>query len=323
VTSDLPVGVGVIGARSVVATRAVMPAVERSPRARLVAVAAAGGAVPAHWHELAVATYDDVVAHPEVEAVYVPLHNDAHLPWVERIAAAGKHVLCEKPLASTAAEAEAMAAAARRAGVLLAEAWMTPFDPRWARALELARGGRVGDVREVVGTFTFTMPASAAGNYRWSPTHGGGALLDVGIYCLGPALELWGDDVESLSADAEWSPSGVDATLAASVWWAGDRRATARCSFVEAEVQRLEYRGERGTIVLATDAHTGGAAAEVIEVVASDGAVSHVRVGAADPYQRMVEAFADAVRGRAEWPRPVERSVRMMRLLDSLLEAAR
>jgi D-xylose 1-dehydrogenase (NADP+, D-xylono-1,5-lactone-forming) len=323
VTSDRPVGIGVIGGRSFVATRAVMPAIDRSPRTRLVAVAAAGGAVPAPWDGQAVADYDDVVTHPDVEAVYVPLHNDAHLPWVERIAAAGKHVLCEKPLASTAVEAAAMATAARRAGVLLAEAWMTPFDPRWAQALELARSGRVGRVREVAGTFTFTMPSSAAGNYRWSPAHGGGALLDVGIYCLGPALELWGDDVESISARAQWSPSGVDATLVAEVRWTGDRRAIARCSFVEPEVQRLEYRGVLGAVVLDADAHTGGLQAEVVDVVASDGTLAHVRVDAADPYQRMIEAFADAVRGRSEWPRPVERSVRMMNLLDALLDAAR
>ncbi|MCU0260271.1 MAG: Gfo/Idh/MocA family oxidoreductase [Ilumatobacteraceae bacterium] len=322
-TAGRPVGIGVIGARSVVATRAVLPAIARSPSTRLVAVASAGGPVPDPWRHLAVDGYDAVIEHPDVEAVYVPLHNDAHRPWVERIAAAGRHVLCEKPIAPSAADAEAMVAAARRSGVVLAEAWMTPFDPRWSRALELARTGRIGEVTEVVGTFTFTLPPSAGANYRWSPVHGGGALLDVGIYCLGPALELWGDEVESVSTDATWSASGVDATFAAEVRWLGGRVAHARCSFVEPEVQRLEYRGDQGTIVLASEAHTGGATAEAIEIVTPDGGSTEVRVDPGDPYERMIGAFAAAVRGRSEWPRPVERSVRMMRLLDSLLEAAR
>jgi D-xylose 1-dehydrogenase (NADP+, D-xylono-1,5-lactone-forming) len=323
VTASDAVGIGVIGARSVVATRAVMPAIERSSNARLVAVAAAGGPVPAAWSDVAVATYDDVIEHPGVEAVYVPLHNDAHRSWVERIAAAGKHVLCEKPLASSASDAAAMVETAARAGVLLAEAWMTPFDPRWEHALEMARDGRIGPVCEVVGTFTFTMPASAATNYRWSAAHGGGALLDVGIYCLGPALELWGDDVESSTASALWASSGVDSTLAADVRWAGGQQARIRCSFVEAEVQRLEYLGDQGSIVLPSQAHTGGFGADLIEVRAPDGTTTRVRVAAADPYERMVDAFADAVRGRSEWPRRAERSVRLMHLLESLLEAAR
>ncbi|MFN2324216.1 MAG: Gfo/Idh/MocA family protein, partial [Trueperaceae bacterium] len=113
-----------------------MPAIATCELADLVAVSSLGGPVPEPWAHLAAGTYDDVLDHPDVEAVYIPLPNGMHREWVERAADAGKHVLCEKPLASNVADATAMAAACDAAGVMLVEAWMTPFDARWRAALD-------------------------------------------------------------------------------------------------------------------------------------------------------------------------------------------
>ena len=113
-------------------------AIDASVEADLVAVSSLGGPVPEPWTHLGAGTYDDVIDHPDVDVVYVPLPNGIHREWVERAAQAGKHVLCEKPLAPTAADARAMADACDEAGVLLAEAWMTPFDSRWRRAVDVA-----------------------------------------------------------------------------------------------------------------------------------------------------------------------------------------
>ena len=131
-------------------------------------------------------SYASLVEDPEVEAVYVPLPNSLHREWVERAAAAGKHVLCEKPLAPTAADARAMADACAAAGVALLEAYMTPFHPR-ARAVEaLVASGRLGALR--FGRAVFTGVLDRPDDHRWRPEMGGGALLDVGIYCVAPLL---------------------------------------------------------------------------------------------------------------------------------------
>ncbi|MFZ9016506.1 MAG: Gfo/Idh/MocA family protein [Ilumatobacteraceae bacterium] len=318
-----PLGFGVIGARSFVAARAVLPAIDEAPCARLVAAASLGGPVPDRWRSRAVSSYEDVLDHPEVDAVYIPLPNSMHHEWVLRAAAAGKHVLCEKPLATDPTTAAAMAHACRDAGVVLAEAWMTPFDPRWIAALDLAREGVVGDLVSVESTFTFTIPSSERTNYRWDPVLGGGALLDVGIYCLGAPTELWDAEPIVLTADRDTAPSGVDATTRFELAWPDGRRATGRCSFIESEAQELVLTGAGGAIVLDGDAFTGGTAARSITVEYANGRCDLVEVESDDPYRRMIEAFTATVTGRAPWPRPVERSIALLGLLDRIARWSR
>jgi len=315
------VGIGVIGARSMVATRAVMPAVELSEGAELVAVSALGGPVPEPWSHLGAGTYDDVLDHPDVDAVYVPLPNGMHRPWVEQAAHAGKHVLCEKPLGLDAADARAMATACDAAGVLLAEAWMTPFDPLWRAALDAVRSGAIGTVVDIDSSFTFTIDADAMHNYRWSPEHGGGALLDVGVYCLGPIVEVWGARPDTLDATALWDRGGVDARTEATLEWDDGRQARIRCSFVDPEEQRLEMVGDAGSLVIAADAHTGGGASFVI--ARPDGRIDDVDVAPGNPYLGMVDTFAAAVRGEQHWPRSMDDTIELMTLVDRIGAATR
>ncbi|HEX2851050.1 MAG TPA: Gfo/Idh/MocA family oxidoreductase, partial [Acidimicrobiales bacterium] len=127
-----PVRWGVLAATATIARHAVLPALAESPKCRLVAVASASqpaGGYEAFGAERVLASYDAVVEDPDVEAVYIPLPNSLHAEWAIRAARAGKHVLCEKPLATSAVEASAMAEACDEAGVLLMEAYMTPFHP--------------------------------------------------------------------------------------------------------------------------------------------------------------------------------------------------
>ncbi len=319
--ADARVGIGVIGARSMVATRAVMPAIGASDLARLVAVSSLGGPVPEPWDHLAAGTYDDVLDHPDVDAVYIALPNGMHREWTERAADAGKHVLCEKPIAPTVADAAAMATACDAAGVLLAEAWMTPFDARWRAALDAARSGHLGTVLDVDSSFTFTIGADAADNYRWSDEQGGGALLDVGIYCLGPIVELWGADPEAIDATALWHPTGVDARTEATLSWADGREARIRCSFVDPEEQRIEVVGDAASMIIDGDAHTGGERARDFLVAAADGSVSTTSVDASDPYLGMVDAFARAVRGDRPWPRPMTSTLELLTLIERIASA--
>ena len=323
VTDTSQVGFGVIGARSMVATKAVMPAIDASDRARLVATASLGGPVPEPWGHLGAGLYDDVIDHPDVDVVYIPLPNGMHVEWVERAIAAGKHVLCEKPITPTAGDARRLVDAADRAGVLLAEAWMTPFDARWRRVMSMAAGGDLGQIIDIDASFTFTIGPEADDNYRWSADQGGGALLDVGIYCLGPIVELWGSTPDLVEATALWHTSGVDARTEATLEWVDGRQARIRCSFVDSEEQRIEIIGSDASLVLATDAHTGGPRADTIVVARSDGRVRNVSVTPSDPYLGMVDAFANAVRGDVPWPRPMSAAVELVTLLERIEQASR
>lgn len=316
------VGIGVLGARSMVARLAVFPAIEQSTRAHLVAACSLGGPVPDPWSDRTVESYEAVIDHPEVDAVYIPLPNGLHEEWVERCVVAGKHVLCEKPLAGDAAAARRMEQTADAADILLAEAWMTPFDPRWAEALRLASAGRIGRPTEVRAAFTFTIGPDAVDNYRWDPEQGGGALLDVGIYCLGAAVQLWGAEPSTVRASRVPAPSGVDASTTATLTWPDGETAHITCSFVDEEQQRLDVIGTDGTLTLDGDAHTGGSRAGEIGLTTADGIDSTIQVPAGDPYLGMIDSFADAVSGRVAWERPVSDSVAMLRLVERIARAA-
>ncbi len=318
-----PVGIGILGARSWIANQAVIPAMVASTGCEVVAVAAAGGPVPAHLAGLDAGDYAGVLDRPEVEAVYVPLANGHHRRWVEAAADAGKHVLCEKPLGVDAADAEAMVAACDRAGVLLAEAWMSPFGARWAAVTARALAGDLGEVRHVRGQFTFALGPDQHANYRWDPALGGGALLDVGIYALGTAVALWGADPVTVAAASRPSPTGVDATT--SVWcdWGDGRTASALVSFELPECQRLELTGTAGSIDVTGPAFTGGAAATSFDRRGVDGTTETVATVGDDPYLGMVDAFARAVRGLEPWPRPISQAIALARLLDRIRTSGR
>lgn len=332
-----PVGFGVIGANSFVANAAVLPAIDAASNARLIATASRSSEVPELWNDTDVGSYEAVLEHPDVEAVYIPLPNGMHQEWTEHAAAAGKHVLVEKPLAPDAATARAMAGTCAGAGVLLAEAWMTPFNARYQEVVRRATTGDIGEILAIDGAFRFTIGPEAEDNYRWDPAQGGGALLDVGIYCLGAIVEIFGTDPDSIFAQQR-DRGGVDASTAAMLEWPGERRGFITCSFVDDEFQQLAISGTHGTLAIATEAFTGGPRdAEYVHstqppielpagapapVIAPD-AVRTVEVQANDSYQSMIETFADAVRGTAEWPRDIERSIEMLTLIEHIKEAAR
>lgn len=278
-----------------------LPAIEAAPNATLVATASRSSDVPQRWCSTDVGTYEAVLEHPNVEAVYIPLPNGMHREWTEKAAASGKHVLCEKPLASDVETARAMVEACSDAEVLLAEAWMTPFSDRYQHVIDEA--GFLDELHRVETAFTFTIGPEAADNYRWDPEQGGGALLDVGIYCLGPIIELFDATPSRISASQQLSDRGVDASTTAELRWTDGRSASIRCSFIDDEAQTLRITGKGEALSITSEAFTGG-------------------VGD-DSYTGMVNGFAQAVRGEWEWPRPVERSIEMLALIERIKEAAR
>jgi len=317
-----PLGWGVLGATSQVAQKAVLPAIVASPGARLVAVAsarAADGVGERFGAERAYQAYAALLDDPDVEAVYIPLPNSLHREWVERAAAAGKHVLCEKPLAPSAAEANAMATACARVGVRLMEAYMTPFHPR-ARAIDaLVSSGRLGALR--FARVAFTGVLDRPDDHRWRPEMGGGCLLDVGIYCVAPLLAATGRPPARVEAAASRATSGVDTSFSGWLEWDGGFTAAIECSFDAPERQSLEIVGTEAAVSV-DRAHTPGTADVAITLRTRDGRTDQMVVGGADPYLAMLEHFAAVVRGAVEPIRSCADSVAVLTVLDRLREAA-
>ena len=313
-----PVRWGVLGSSSTVARLAVIPAILASPKAELVATASLAGAHPDEGGR-AYTTYEELLEDPHVEAVYIPLPNHLHRRWTEAAAAAGKHVLCEKPLAPTAADAQAMVDATRDAEVLLLEAYMTPFHPRDRAVSDQVRAGRLGALRTVHSSFGF--PLRDADNHRWDPGAGGGALLDVGVYCLAPILAAAGRPPRRVTAAAVMTPSGVDATFTGWLDFGEGLTGGFTCSFEMPEHQRLSLVGTLGRIDIET-AFTAGSTHCGFDLVTVDGSVEHIDTGGGDPYRGMVDHFQTVLRGGTPLRRTPAQSVALLTLMDDLRLAA-
>jgi D-xylose 1-dehydrogenase (NADP+, D-xylono-1,5-lactone-forming) len=314
-----PIGWGVLGVTSQVAQKAVLPAMRATTRARLVAVASArargGDFGAARFH----ASYAALLGDPEVEAVYVPLPNSLHREWVERAADAGKHVLCEKPLAPSAADAEAMAAACAAAGVTLVEAYMTPFHPRAEAIAALVASGRLGALRFARAAFTGTL--DRRDDHRWRPEMGGGALLDVGIYCIAPLLAAAGRLPVRVEAAASMTKSGVDASFSGWLDWGDGFTAAIECSFDAPERQLLEIVGTEAA-VLVDRAYTPGPADRTFTLRHRSGRLEEITAGGADPYRLMLDHFHALVRGETAERRSCADSIALLSLLERLREVA-
>jgi predicted dehydrogenase len=290
-----PLSWGVIGATSWVAVKAVIPAIVGSPKARLVAVASqSANTPPSADGRRTYRSYAALLDDPDVEAVYVPLPNSLHRTWVERAALAGKHVLCEKPLAPTAADAAAMASASAAAGVTLLEAYMTPFHPRAAAIDALVRGGRLGDLRFARAAFTGVL--DRPDDHRWRPDMGGGALLDVGIYCVAPLLVAAGRSPVRVEAAASMATSGVDASFSGWLDFGGGFTAAIECSFDAPERQSLELVGTEAA-VLVDRAFTPGPEDVAFALRGRDGRVQRSSPAAPIP----TDHDRPLSRGRARW----------------------
>jgi predicted dehydrogenase len=307
----------VIGSTSTVARLAVMPALEKAANCKLVATASLSD--PGATHP----TYESLLEDAAVEAVYIPLPNSLHREWTERAAAAGKHVLCEKPLAACAADVLAMSNACSAAGVVLMEAYMTQFHPRSKKLTELATAGLIGEF--LFATAAFTGVLARVDDHRWRPEMGGGALLDVGIYCITPMLAAAGlagpDGVQQVSGVARRGALGVDASYSGWLGLGEGRAAAFQCSFEAPERQVLEIVGTEATLSVKR-AYTPGPEDRDIDVHRRDGATDVVTTEGADPYLVMVEHFGAVVRGEAVLERTPAESVALQRLVDRLASAA-
>jgi D-xylose 1-dehydrogenase (NADP+, D-xylono-1,5-lactone-forming) len=238
-------------------------------------------------------SYEELLGDPEIDAVYIPLPNSLHVPWSVRALEAGKHVLCEKPLARSESEARRAFAAARAAGKLLMEAFMWRHTAQTKRLAELLADGAVGRVRMVRATFGFLLDREV--DVRLSYELEGGALMDVGCYCVSAARLVAGEPVH-VRAEQVTGGDGVDVRLAATMRFADDVLAVIDCALDAPLGSRLSIVGEEGELVLDDPFH---ARTPGIVRLGGQSPQSH-EVPFVNPYAAQFENFSAAVRGEAE-----------------------
>ncbi len=323
-----PLRLGVLGAANI--ARHFAAGLAGSAKANVVAVAsrdlaraeafAAGNGIPR-----ALGSYEALLDDPDVEAIYNPLPNSLHAEWSVRALEAGKHVLCEKPIAVTAAEARAMYDAATRTGRLLVEAFPYRSQPQTHALARIIASGEVGRPRLIQAAFGF--PVANPANIRLDPALGGGALLDAGSYAVSLIRLLAGEPPRRVSAFAQWTERGVDSSVTANLEFPSGLVAQAACTFGTGIYRRALIACEDG--VVTTDF--------LNTLTESDPGVLEIRRGGwvqdgerlafppCNGFQAEAESFADAVRlGPEHWNGiGAAESIEVMRILEAIIASAR
>lgn len=300
--TEAPLRWGVLGAADI-ASKAVLPAILAAGD-EVVAIASRDAERARQLASILgiAAVYDSYqdLIDSDLDAVYIPLPNSLHLPWTLLAVAAGKHVLCEKPLALGALEATAMRQAAQDRGVTLAEAVMYRYHPRWRLVRQVIRDGSLGSLRHLRGTFTFSLQPPP--DIRWEAELGGGALYDVGSYLVNACRWLVGEPTRVLAR--EHLLHGVDGDGSMLLEFAsadGPVSAELAYSFVAAEHQQFEVIGSTGSLLIPkpfTAWH--GEAIPIWLTESPDRPPRAIPTPAADPYREMVVAFGNRVHGGPE-----------------------
>jgi predicted dehydrogenase len=323
---------GILG-NATIGRKCVMPAIRKSTNGKIRALGtrrpdAAGEIAKQNRIERVYGDYESVLRDPEVEAVYIPLPNHLHRPWTLKALAAGKHVLCEKPLGCSAEQAREMAAAARGSGLVLMEALMYRFHPRTRRVKGLIGEGAVGTPRLVRAAFCFSMAPElleSGDNCRLQPKMGGGALLDVGSYAV--SVARWFLEAEPAAVQAQAVYRGkteVDIHLVGTLRFPGGALATVEASFCAGLQQTYTVVGSGGAVELPHDAFIPWEKDAAVMVRGKDEETGKTLVvPGADEYRLMVEHFADRVRTGKAPTVSVEDSIGNLVALDAMAEAAR
>jgi len=319
---------GVLGVADI-AVRLVIPAMRRGQLSHVMAIASrdlekASDAAASLGIERAYGSYDELLADPDVEAVYNPLPNHLHVPWSIRAADAGKHVLCEKPIALSAAEARELQAAATRNGVIVAEAFMVRAHPQWLRVYDLVQTGRIGDLRLIVGHFSYYRrdPNDIRNRVDW----GGGALMDIGCYPITIARWMFGAEPAEVLAQIEHDPDMQIDRLVSGLMRFDRGQASFTCAGQLVPYQRMHIFGTHGRIEVQIPFNAPND--RPTRIFVDDGrdltgdSAETIELPAADQYLLQGERFSEAVRGIGTVPSSIENAINNMAVIDALFRSA-
>ena len=264
-----------------------------------------------------------MLADPDVDAVYIPLPNHEHAAWTIAAARAGKHVLCEKPLAMTVAEGEEMVRTCAAEGVLLMEAFMYRLHPSWEGVRELVASGRIGNLRAIQSWFSYFNDDPA--NIRNVPAFGGGALYDIGCYCINLSRMLFEREPSGIEASVTRDGTGTDVLTSAILAFDEDV-ATFTCSTRAEPDQRVHVYGTEGRISVGIPFNIPpDRPTEIVLTSGGDPPVNPssetITFPTADVYTVQAERFAEAVLDGRPVPIPPEDAIGNLRVIESVFRA--
>jgi predicted dehydrogenase len=263
-------------------------------------------------------SYEALLADPEIDAVYIPLPNHLHVPWTIKAAEARKHVLCEKPIALSAAEAETLLAVRDRTGVKIGEAFMVDCHPQWLRVRELLAEGRIGDLRSMTGFFSYYNVDPA--NIRNQAGLGGGALMDIGCYMVHAARFGFQAQPTRVVASIDRDPEMKTDRLTSAILEFAAGQAIFTCSTQLAPYQRINYLGTKGRIevTIPVNAMPDKPARILIE---ADGELTPETFELCDQYTLQGDAFSQAVLEGGGVPVSVEDAIANMQVIDAIFRS--
>jgi predicted dehydrogenase len=314
-----PLRIGILGAARIAPMALIRPA-RQVPEAAVAAVAArdpqrAQAFAAKQSIARVLPSYAALIADPDIDAIYNPLPNSLHCEWTVRALQAGKHVLCEKPFASNAGEAERMAAAAHQTGCVLMEAFHWRYHPLAARMRAILDSGELGTIRHIESHFW--IPILRRSDIRFQLALSGGATMDTGCYTISIVRFLAGAEPEVVQAEARLSSPGVDRTMRASFRFADGRTGAISCSLLSPVLLRMSARvhGDRGTLAVLNPIVPQFFHRLTVRTDAGR-RVEHVSGEATYTYQ--LRAFVAAVRTGAAIPTGPEDAIANMRVIDAV-----
>jgi len=320
---------GVLGVAKI-AVEKVIPAMQRGEVSHIAAIASrdlskARAAADKLGIERAYGSYEELLADPESEAIYNPLPNELHVPWTLRALEAGKHVLCEKPIALDAEEARPLIEARNRSGKLVAEAFMVRYHPQWRRAKELARDGSIGEARAIQTLFSYRLLDPA--NVRNRPP-GGGGLYDIGCYAILTARYVFAAEPTRVVATIDRDPNFMTDRLASAILeFPGGRHLTFTVGTQLSAHQRVTIVGDAGRIEIMIPFN---APPERVAEIAIDDGADLVGGGRrteqfpiCDQYTLQGDAFSRAILDGSPLEFPIEDAIANMAVIDALFRSAK
>ena len=322
-SSSSPIHIGILGAAAIVPTALTNPA-RSVPEAQIVAIAArdpkrAQAFARKHHIPRVHQTYRDLLADPEIDAIYNPLPNSLHAEWTIRALQASKHVLCEKPFASNLQEAEEMAKTANETGLVLSEAFAYRYHPLTSRVREIITRGELGTIRHIEAQFCFLLPSP--NNIRFNYELAGGALMDCGCYPVSLIRHLAEAEPTVSRAEARLFAPQVDHKMSADLSFADGRTAHLVCDMLSPKLFRsfLKVEGDAGKLRAINPYHPHWF--NWLSVRGRSGSHSEpVRGG--NSYLLQLQAFIKAIRGEMELNTDPADAIGNMRVIDAIYEKA-
>ena len=320
---------GVLSTASI-ALRKVIPAMQRGQFTSVVAIASrdlarAQQVATAQQIPTAYGSYEELLADPNIDAVYIPLPNHLHVPWTIKAAEAGKHVLCEKPLSLTVAEAETLLDVRARTGVKIGEAFMVNCHPQWLRLRELLAEGRIGSLRSIVGVYSYFNAVPT--NIRNQVACGGGGLMDIGCYLVHAARYAFQQEPARVVAAIDRDPQMHTDRLTSAILDFPAGQAIFTCGTQLVPCQRLHFLGTKGCIELEIpfNALPDRPARLFVDTTGDllGGGITTETFPVCDQYTLQGDAFSRAVLQDTDVPVPVEDAIKNMAVIQAIFSSAK